>query len=60
MKRTIRKTEKQEQPKREQLKEISIPTEFDYKQTSESKIMSYAEWVYKYYGVKLTDEVHTV
>ena len=39
---------------------ISIPTEFDYRQTSESKIMSYAEWVYKYYGVELTDEVHTV
>ena len=56
----LNKTEKQEQPKREQLKEISIPTEFDYRQTSESKIMSYAEWVYKYYGVELTDEVHTV
>lgn len=51
----IKKEEEKNEPK-----EISLPTEWDFRQSSDSKIMTYAEWIYKYFGVRIEDEVHTV
>lgn len=51
----IKKEEKKNEPE-----EISLPTEWDFRQSSDSKIMTYAEWIYKYFGVRIEDEIHTV
>lgn len=38
---------------------FSLPTEFDFRQTADSKRMTYAEWIKENFGVSV-DEIQTV